>query len=186
MAARRILLVDAGYLIAQSRKMSRYGFPVTEQNLRSLRTVIENRFGKITDSYYFDAEYKDPKREQAIRETDKRRREAQNAQYVMAAHHVILRYITVFMGMKRKKATCHNCGNQFEQDVQAGVDVALACRAVVFALTSTNPADEIVWLAGDGDFLQALEHIHAKNLRMYLVAFEDSCSPYVCDVNAAF
>lgn len=60
--------------------------------------------------------------------------------------------------------------------VQAGVDVAIAVQAMTFALESNNNEDEIIWLAGDGDFVECLASIKRRRLRMHLVAFKNSCS----------
>jgi hypothetical protein len=89
--------------------------------------------------------------------------------------------------VKSMNVVCHerhcNCAHSasskhcrpIRREVQAGVDVAIATKILTFACE--NRLDQVVLLAGDGDFVDAIkyvkEHLHKK---VFVVGFKDSMS----------
>ena len=89
--------------------------------------------------------------------------------------------------VKSMSVVCHdrqcNCAHSvsskhcrpIRREVQAGVDVAIATKILTFACE--NRLDQVVLLAGDGDFVDAIkyvkEHLHKK---VFVVGFKDSMS----------
>jgi len=77
--------------------------------------------------------------------------------------------------MKRDSYKCSRCNYYGEKLVQKGVDVAIATLMLEHAYE--NKCDEIVLLAGDGDFLKALSTVRDKlNKTIYIAGFHGSVS----------
>jgi uncharacterized LabA/DUF88 family protein len=59
--------------------------------------------------------------------------------------------------LKDFHVTCPSCNQQFDRQVQKGVDVAIA--TLVIKLAAQNVYDRIILAAGDGDFEDAISYV---------------------------
>lgn len=56
--------------------------------------------------------------------------------------------------------TCNNCGNQFDREVQKGVDVGIA--TLIVKLAAQNAYERLILAAGDGDFEDAIDYVKSE------------------------
>ncbi len=59
--------------------------------------------------------------------------------------------------LKEMHVTCGHCGNQFDREVQKGVDVGIA--TLIVKLAAQNVYDRLILAAGDGDFEDAIDYV---------------------------
>jgi uncharacterized LabA/DUF88 family protein len=175
MANRRLWLIDAGYLFnARHSVSSGYEF-----NYMKLREKIEED-GEIWRVYYFNSTHNPP--------TD-----AQDGfhSWLRSAPPVGPKIITKLYGLKDQRGdkaycdTCSqkvvlNCPNQskdgvrhiLKNEVQKGVDVGIATSALIHK----ENFDTLILSTGDGDLLDAIEHLSELGKRIELVVFNAAVS----------
>ncbi|HHG4593931.1 NYN domain-containing protein [Pseudomonas aeruginosa] len=175
MTNRRIWLIDAGYLFnARHSVSSGYQFSYLK-----LREKIEQD-GDIWRAYYFNSTHNPP--------TD-----GQDGfhNWLRSAPPKGPKIITKLYGLKGQRgdksycSTCNHkvnlvCPNQDDasaphiltNEVQKGVDVGIATTA----LMHKDNFDTLILSSGDGDLLDAIEHLSEIGKRIELAVFSDGVS----------
>lgn len=167
----RLWLIDAGYLFNARHSVE----PDFKFDYRKLREKLEAD-GPLWRAYYLNSTPSPPTDQQD-------------------AFHSMLRsappggpkIITKLYSLKYKKVkkaycesckakvdlTCPNDGNHHLSDmIQKGVDVGLA----TLALIHKDKYDGLVLSTGDGDLLDAIEHLSEQGKRIELLVFKDAVS----------
>jgi uncharacterized LabA/DUF88 family protein len=62
--------------------------------------------------------------------------------------------------LKDMHVTCDSCGNQFDREVQKGVDVGIA--TLIVKLAAQNVYERLILAAGDGDFEDAINYVKSE------------------------
>jgi uncharacterized LabA/DUF88 family protein len=62
--------------------------------------------------------------------------------------------------LKDLHCTCSSCGNQFDRQVQKGVDVGIA--TLIIKLAAQGVYDRLILSAGDGDFEDAISYVKSE------------------------
>ena len=62
--------------------------------------------------------------------------------------------------LKDLHVNCQNCGNQFDREVQKGVDVGIA--TLIVKLAAQNVYERLILAAGDGDFEDAISYVKSE------------------------
>ena len=175
MTNRRLWLIDAGYLFNARHSVSKgYQF-----NYLKLRERIEQD-GDIWRAYYFNSTHNPP--------TD-----AQDGfhNWLRSAPPNGPKIVTKLYGLKGQrgdKSFCCRCKQKVDlvcpyqkdvrethiltNEVQKGVDVGIATTALIHK----ENFDTLVLTSGDGDLLDAIEHLSEIGKRIELVVFNEGVS----------
>ncbi|EGZ28411.1 hypothetical protein PHYSODRAFT_471224 [Phytophthora sojae] len=128
----------------------------------SLRTELEYLAGtEFTECWYFDSQRFDARGNSPL-----------------AAEYHGLKFARPFgpqfqvevFSTKKYNCRCTKCGHRFTQNVQKGVDNAIATK--LLTLTTQNYIDRVVLLSGDGDFYTSLGFVrNALRKEVWVVGF---------------
>ncbi|MDR2768262.1 MAG: NYN domain-containing protein [Treponema sp.] len=77
--------------------------------------------------------------------------------------------------LKRMNLKCISCGNEFDREVQKGVDVGIA--TLMIKLACQNQYNRLILSAGDGDFEDAIDYVKSDlHKEIWIAAFDGSVS----------
>ncbi|KAE9154804.1 hypothetical protein PF006_g1158 [Phytophthora fragariae] len=139
------LIIDGAYARIQGQVLS------GKLDFASLRTELEYLVGtQFEECWYFDSQRFDARGNSPL-----------------AAEYHALKYARPYgpqfqvkvLSTKKYNCRCTNCGHRFTQNVQKGVDNAIATK--LLTLTTQNDMDRVVLFSGDGDFYTSLRYVRS-------------------------
>jgi uncharacterized LabA/DUF88 family protein len=137
-----VWIIDGAYLFS-------YGRTRAFDYLKLKNEMVRLNGGPIYESYYLNSTSDPP--------TD-----AQNAFHTWAksAPPKGPKFRVQLYRLKDVSSTCPACRNQFERQVQKGVDVGIA--TLIVKLAAQNVYERLILSAGDGDFEDAISYVKSE------------------------
>ena len=141
-SVRTVWLIDGAYLF-------NYGKTHPFDYLKLKNEIVKQNGGPIYESYFLNASA-DPSGD------------AQNGFHTWLKSAVPKgpTFRVQLYRLKDTRHSCPNCGQQFDRQVQKGVDVAIA--TLIVKLAAQNVYDRLILSAGDGDFEDAVVYVKSE------------------------
>lgn len=153
-------IIDAAYLHLASRAA---GLRI---DMLKLKRLVEQRLSgtkQLREGYYFNSLAPDD-----VKVTVERFHK-----YLKSAEPTGPQLRVELYDTKTQDHVCPNCDTKSQRRIQQGVDVAIAMRIIMVS----ERCDQIVLVAGDSDFLDAVKYVKSKlHKRLILAGFRGSVS----------